>query len=166
MKSKWLSVGKIIICITVFLNLAFIFVQAALPPSVTGSEIDAVGGALGNVVSEKSDFGAFLQRNVSNIAHFCEYGALGFQIAVAIFLWLPKKLTCALVSLLVPLVLGFFDETVQIFSGRHSSVADIWIDVFGYAVFSALTLAVLLGVSAFRKKQKQRMDKNGKNIRG
>ena len=87
MKTTRLSAGKTVILVTLILNFAFVFLHAAFPPSVSGAEIDAVGGALNGMFSENSPFGAFLQRNISNIAHFCEYGALGVQVGIAVFLW-------------------------------------------------------------------------------
>ena len=148
-----LTRGKIILSITFFLNLAFIFVHASFPPSVSGAEIDAVGGALGGVFSPTSGFGAFLQRNVGNIAHFCEYGLLGGQIAIAVFLWSCKKVKTAAMSLGLAGAIAFLDETVQIFSGRHSSIVDMWIDVMGFSFALMLVLLLLFSVDAIKKKR-------------
>ena len=143
MRKLHLTRGKIIRALTLFLNLAFIFVHASFSPAVSGAEIDAVGSVLGGVFSTKDGFGAFLQRNVSNIAHFCEYGLLGTQVAIGVFLWFKQKIKTASLSVGFALVIAFLDETVQIFSGRHSSVEDMWIDVFGFSFALTVVLSVL-----------------------
>ncbi len=149
-----LTKGKIALLTTLSLTLAFIFVQSCLPPSVSGSEIDAVGDIVGGVFSENSSFGAFLQRNISNIAHFCEYGALAVQITLAIFLWHNKKIRLTLLSLLLAVAIGFLDESVQLLSGRHASIADIWIDLLGYSVFCFFTSLACAAVSKKKRTAK------------
>ena len=144
-----LTRGKTILLITLLLNLAFIFVHASFPPSVSGAEIDAVGG----IISPNGGFGAFLQRNVGNIAHFCEYGLLGFQIAIGIFLWSAQKVKTAAVSVCLAAAVAFFDETVQIFSGRHSSILDMWIDVFGFSFVLTVLLSALVAIKVVKKKR-------------
>ena len=148
-----LTRGKTILLITLLLNLAFIFVHASFPPSVSGAEIDAVGGVIGGIISPNGGFGAFLQRNVGNIAHFCEYGLLGFQIAIGIFLWSGQKVKTAAVSVCLAAAVAFFDETVQIFSGRHSSILDMWIDVFGFSFVLTVLLSALVAIKVVKKKR-------------
>lgn len=158
--------GQAVLLTTLFLTLAFIFIQSSLPPSASGSEIDAVGGAMGNIFSADSAFGAFLQRNVSNIAHFCEYGVLGAQISIGIFMWFNERLRWSAVSLFAAVSVSFLDESVQILSGRHASVVDMWIDVLGYSVF--YMLAALIFAIIRRKKSKATTalgESNGKNNR-
>ena len=161
-----LTKGKIALLITLSLTLAFIFVQSSLPPSVSGSEIDAVGSVVGGIFSNDSSFGAFLQRNISNIAHFCEYGALGVQITLGIFLWYNKKIRLTLLSVPLAISVGFIDESIQLLSGRHASIADIWIDVFGYSVFCFLTALVFTAITKGKRTGKAVFeDSNGKNNR-
>ena len=143
MTEKRLSRGKIILLVTIVLNLAFIFVQSSLPPSASGAQIEAVGNTVGGIFSKDGRFGAFLQNNVSNIAHFIEYGALGAQISIAVFLWFGQKIKSSILSVTFSLAVAFLDESVQILSGRHASILDMWIDIFGFAVFYLLTLMIL-----------------------
>ena len=149
---KALSRGKIALIITLSLTLGFIFVQSSFPPSVSGAQIDAVGNTVGGIFSSDGAFGAFLQNNISNIAHFLEYGALGLQISVAVFLWFDKKLKFSLLSIASALGIAFLDESVQILSGRHASVADMWIDLLGFSVFYILTFSILI---VFNKRKRQ-----------
>lgn len=69
------------------------------------------------------------------VAHFVEYFLLGTAL----------RLSGARPSLLRTLngglLVAFMDETLQIFSGRGSSVADIWLDLSGVLVGALLTLA-------------------------
>jgi drug/metabolite transporter (DMT)-like permease len=108
MKTTRLSAGKTVILVTLILNFAFVFLHAAFPPSVSGAEIDAVGGALNGMFSENSPFGAFLQRNVSNIAHFCEYGLLGAQLALLASCFLKRKYLGSGIFSLSALALVFY----------------------------------------------------------
>ena len=149
---KALSRGKIALIITLSLNLGFILVQSSFPPSVSGAQIDAVGNTVGGIFSSDGAFGAFLQNNISNIAHFLEYGALGLQISVAVFLWFDKKLKFSLLSIASALGIAFLDESVQILSGRHASIADMWIDLLGFSVFYILTFSILI---VFNKRKRQ-----------
>ena len=149
---KALSRGKIALIITLSLTLGFILVQSSFPPSVSGAQIDAVGNTVGGIFSSDGAFGAFLQNNISNIAHFLEYGALGLQISVAVFLWFDKKLKFSLLSIASALGIAFLDESVQILSGRHASVADMWIDLLGFSVFYILTFSILI---VFNKRKRQ-----------
>jgi VanZ family protein len=152
MMRKALSRGKIAIIVTLSLTLGFIFVQSSFPPSVSGAQIDAVGNTVGGIFSSDGAFGAFLQNNISNIAHFLEYGALGLQISVAVFLWFDNKLKFSLLSIASALGIAFLDESVQILSGRHASVADMWIDLLGFSVFYILTFSILI---VFNKRKRQ-----------
>ena len=156
MRKLNLSSGKMILLITLLLNFAFIFVHASFPPSVSGAEIDAVGGAVSEILPESTSFGAFLQRNISNIAHFCEYGALGVQIMIAVMLWAEKKVRVAAISPLFALAVAFLDESVQILSGRHSSILDIWMDIIGFTVCMLLTLGIFCVTRIIKNKSKQR----------
>lgn len=152
MMRKVLSRGKIAIIVTISLTIAFIFVQSSFPPSVSGAQIDAVGNTVGGIFSSNGAFGAFLQKNISNIAHFLEYGALGLQISIAVLLWFDRKLRFSLLSLASALGVAFLDESVQILSGRHASVADMWIDLLGFSVFYLLTFLIFF---VFNKRKRQ-----------
>lgn len=141
---------QLILLILIVLTVAFIFVQSALPTSVSNKESEAVSDAVGDVVSgvgsssdeKKTDFIGFIKKNVRKMAHFAEYAILGAEFFILVVLAYGKKgkLRCRLpfgikaliLSMLPAIVVSFFDESVQILSKRGYSVIDMWIDIFGY----------------------------------
>ena len=145
--------GRIILLAALALNLAFIFVHASLPPSLSGAEIDAVGGAVGSVLSEESSIGKFFLSNISNIAHFCEYGTLGVLCAIYLIHQPRGRGRLSVGTVAASALVGLLDETVQIFSGRHSSVADIWVDVLGFAACLSLLFGIASAVRAIKKRR-------------
>ena len=93
------------------------------------------------------------------LAHFLEHGVLGllvFLFLCAMDKELYKYIKYEKNSLLpfelkfIPYTLSFgmfialLDETVQIFSKRGTSVKDIWIDLFGYVTFTAISYIIAL----------------------
>lgn len=73
-----------------------------------------------------------IRKIIRKTAHVLEYLTLG---VICLLLcrydegWLEKVKRLLLVAAFVPLV----DETIQIFSERTSSIADIWMDIGGFA---------------------------------
>ena len=140
---KYLQITLIILIIATVL---FIFINSMLPPNASTEQSDAVAEIIGTIIPKDTDFGSFVQQYIRKIAHFTEYGLLGIEIAIYVVLFVNKRLKCALLNiLLTPLVVGFVDETIQIFSDRGPSVSDVWIDVGGFVFFS-LVAYLILGV--------------------
>ena len=148
---------QLIVLILIVLTVAFIFIQSALPISVSNKESEAVGDAVGGAISgvgspseeKKADLLDFIKKNVRKMAHFAEYALLGAEFFVlALFsygkkgklrLKLPFGIKTLLISSLPAIVVSFFDESIQILSKRGYSVIDMWIDTFGYmSAFTAL----------------------------
>jgi VanZ family protein len=153
---------QVIVLILIILTVAFIFIQSALPISVSNKESEAFGDAVGGAISgvgtpseeKKTDLLDFIKKNVRKMAHFAEYAILGAEIFVLVLFAYGKKgkprfrlpfgLKALLSSLLPALIVSFFDESVQILSKRGYSVTDMWIDIFGY-----LTSFVILYIVFF-----------------
>lgn len=72
------------------------------------------------------------------IAHICEYALLGFELFALMLVNRGMSLSTVIYSLSAGLAAADIDETVQIFTGRTSSLIDVWIDIGG----------VILGVIA------------------
>ena len=151
---------QLTLMILIVLTVAFIFIQSALPTSVSNKESEAVSDAVGDVVSgvgsssdeKKTDFIGFIKKNVRKMAHFAEYAVLGAEFFVLVLFAYGKKdkprlkfpfgIKVLLLSMLPALVVSFIDESVQILSKRGYSVLDMWIDIFGYlAAFVILYIA-------------------------
>ena len=128
----------VFISVSFALILCFIWGNSLLSPDFSARISQAVGELLARLFG-KGDGGTTLGGlPVRKVAHFVEFLALG---AVASLLlraivpsWKIRLSAEAFVGLLVPVI----DETLQIFSGRGSSVRDIWIDIFGYVFGCAL----------------------------
>ena len=150
---------KIILGVLCILVLLFILANSILPPETSGKISQAVGEVLAMILGEGNADQTVGGLPVRKVGHFVEFFALGVLAVLLI-----KVLTngaylrysiVAFAGLLIPVV----DETVQIFSGRGSSLRDVWIDVAGYSVGAALTCAAIF----FVKRLKIRDKNNNKN---
>ncbi len=138
------------------LILCFIWGNSLLSPDFSARISQAVGELLARLFG-KGDGGATLGGlPVRKVAHFVEFCALG---AVASLLlratvpsWLIRLSTEAFVGLLVPVI----DETLQIFSGRGSSLRDVWIDVSGYVFGCALIYLCVFLIEKIKNKSEKR----------
>ncbi|MBQ8302183.1 MAG: VanZ family protein [Clostridia bacterium] len=140
-----LSVGmralRLVILLGIILNIAFIFFQSSLSTEKATEESDAVKDAISEVVPPDSEIENFTNNNMDKIAHFVEYGMLGFLVSSYIVLFAKNALKTAAFSLLFAETVAVFDETIQIFSGRHPDLKDVWCDILGFVVISLLTYA-------------------------
>lgn len=75
---------------------------------------------------------------VRKIAHVVEYTVLGVMLG---FLTRKRNPGFWLV-LLLGLATAFLDETIQIFTGRGSMIADIWIDLIGVTLGGLIVLPI------------------------
>ncbi len=132
---------KIILITLFFLNLLFIFANSILPPDVSGEESDAVSGLLAKIFPPDSEFGRFVIENVRKIAHFTEFFTLGVTVSLYTVKFTDRKYAF-LLSYAVGFAVAFFDETIQIFTGRGPMISDVWLDFFGFA--SSLSIVYLI----------------------
>ena len=137
MPKNRIELSRLLLRALIFATVVFIIVNSMFPPELSEEQSDAVGGFLSQIIPADTPLGAFIFDNLRKIAHFAEYGLLGAEIAVYVLIsddkLRPKQ---ALLSLTVGPVLGFVDETVQIFSGRGPAIVDVWIDIGGFVFFS------------------------------
>ena len=141
--------------IAVGLTLAMIFTLSLMPPSINSGNLEAAGDLIGTVVGEGSALGGFLRENISNLAHLFEYFVLGVEVGLLFLIIAPaRKYYSFLLS--AALAVPFADETLQIFSGRHASISDMWIDVVGITAgfFTAVLLDFLKKRYTNRKNRK------------
>lgn len=125
------NVIHLIILALLALNLAFIFIQSALPPERSAETSDKVGDIVEEVIPPETRPGSFIQRYLRKIAHFVEFAVLGLLSSVYVVFLGESPKRVALSITLAPSV-ALLDETVQIFSARGSSVKDVWIDTLGF----------------------------------
>ncbi len=138
MRTEPKSIIKIALLILIALNLAFIFVQSLIPPEESTKESGAVGEFIEEIIPPETKPGEFIQINLRKIAHFVEFAALGTEVALYWILFLRRRVALFL-SFPAALMVGFFDESLQLISERGASVKDVWIDFLGF-VFSSVII--------------------------
>lgn len=95
---------------------------------------------------------------VRKLAHFTEFFILGAESAVLAFLILRRGRVGVLSCLLFGVLSALSDETIQLFTGRGPSVADVWLDFGGFVtaffiVFLPYAIfRITKFVKAFKKK--------------
>lgn len=153
---KW---GRIALIIAIIATIIFVFYNSCLSKEESSQQSNAVGEIIGVILPDDTDFKVFLLDNIRKIAHFTEYGLLGIEIAIYILIYERKRWKMFTpLSLLVPFLVGFMDESIQSLSERGPSITDVWIDIGGFVFFSSIAYFVvgltLLGID-FVKRQKQ-----------
>ena len=136
-KSSLLS-GKMLflrrlLAFLIIATVAFIFTQSMLPPERIEEESEAVVGAINGVISDDGVLADFAEENISEIAHFAEFSLLGFLVSLYVCLYSKRRMLCAFISMLFASATAYFDETIQIFSGRNYDVRDMQLDILGFS---------------------------------
>lgn len=136
------------------LTFLFIFGNSLQSRAVSGSMSSALASFLsGTFGLSIPEF--FLRK----AAHFSEYALLGIEFSLLLNLTRDKNgRTSAhghnfLDFPALGLLTAVFDETLQIFSGRGSMVADVWIDFAGFVTGFFVTAAVFLLLHNHKKRK-------------
>lgn len=115
----------------IFLMLAVIWGNSLMPPRVSLAVSDAVQWVLSQftpVGSPVEDAGSGIwSLLVRKAAHFIEFFVLGGLLTVRFYERRKKPWPALLGAALAALT----DETIQCFTGRTSSVLDVWLDLSG-----------------------------------
>ena len=93
-------------------------------------------------------------------AHVAEFTVIGIEISIILLMSDINKKRYYIVfinSVMSGMLIGLIDETIQIFSERGTQVSDVWFDVIGAGLGSALTCIAL---SLKKKKQGLAYEKN------
>ncbi|MBE6644343.1 MAG: VanZ family protein [Ruminococcaceae bacterium] len=144
MQTKNTMVIKAAFLILILATLGFIFSQSMLPPEKSEQQSNSVGEIVAEVIPPDTKPGEFVQINLRKLAHFFEFAVLGIELSVYAFVFKRRK-GFMLSTYIFAVFVALFDETIQIFSGRGSSIFDVWIDFFGFA--AAASLVYLIGFS-------------------
>lgn len=150
MRFGYKNIIKIALIILILATVAFIFARSLKSPEKSSAESDKVGDIVGEVIPPETKPGEFVQINLRKIAHFVEFAVLGIEVALYVSLFARKK-AFMLASYPFGLFVALLDETVQIYSGRGSSVSDVWLDFLGFLTFATLAYAITLLVAFLRK---------------
>lgn len=147
------------------LTLAFIFSNSLRAPEDSMEQSSAVGGFFAELFSPDKPLGKFLQDHIRKIAHFCEFGLLGVEIAVFVIFYLQNHRELAVLSLPAGMSVALIDETLQYFSGRGPAIIDVWIDLGGFVTGSLFgygsVMLILMIINRRRARKCITEDRNG-----
>ena len=135
--------GRIALIILMAMTIAFMFYSSSLSREESSQQSSTVSLIFDAILPDGTAFKEFVLENLRKIAHFTEYGILGTEVALYILIYERKRCKMfAPLSLLVPVLVGFLDESIQVLSERGPSITDVWIDIGGYFAFSILVYIV------------------------
>lgn len=150
---------NIILLVLIFSTVLFIFSRSMLSREASSEESRTVGGLIAVIFPRGTILGDFVQDNIRKIAHFAEFFVLGIELSVYAYLCMKRK-PYVLFAYLFAFMVAFFDETIQIFSGRGPSILDVWIDFLG--AFFAFTLIYLIPTAIFIIRSKNNRTENNR----
>ena len=138
-------VGKkaIVFGIILALTLCFIWGNSMLSREMSGAISHFVADVFGG------------EQGASEEGHFLEFAFLAVIFQLFAREVLKDGVRCALASALVGVSVPLIDETIQIFSDRGYALTDVWIDISGYALGSAVVLSAFLIVRFAQKRGKR-----------
>lgn len=159
MKNKVIFYSRLLLAVLIICTLSFTFYQSLLPPAESTEVSDSVSDAIEPIIPSDTPAGSYVHTNLRKIAHFVEFAALGFEVALFVILFLPTwgasprtKLKFILHSYVIAPATALTDETLQIFTDRGPAIADVWIDTAGFVSLATLTYLVYLAVIFFRRR--------------
>ena len=127
-----------ILIILVVATLMFIWTQSAMDPEKSSEESGFVMRIVAPVLELFLGKGNVTEHFVRKLAHFTEYAILGAEIILLMFDIRGSGAKTVALSGNFSLTAAVVDETIQIFSGRGSSLKDVWLDfagaMFGIAI--------------------------------
>ncbi len=145
---------KIILLIICLCVIGFIWGNSLLSTELSSQLSQTVGELLAGILGKGNATETVGGLSVRKLAHFAEFFALGAAIMSLLMIsvkGLYKRYSAAtFLGLLVPVI----DETIQIFSGRGSSLRDVWIDVGGYVLGCSLMCVTFFMVEKLKKRGK------------
>ena len=159
MRATYMNALKKILVLLMLATVAFIFIQSSMSPEKSAEQSDKVGEIVEEIIPPDTTAGEFVKLNLRKIAHFVEFALLGLEISAYVCLFARRK-NVILASYPLALFIAFFDETIQIFSGRGSSVKDVWLDFLGFSTASAIVYIAVFSVLFVSKRMSE-----GKSVR-
>ena len=149
------KIAKMILLALIVATLLFIFIQSMLPPEKSSAESDAVGDVIEEIIPPDTETGAFIQLNLRKIAHFVEFALLGVLVSLYVSFFMNRPAFIAF-SYPAALITAFFDESIQMFSGRGPAIFDVWIDFLGFFIFASIVYSIFFTVSFIVKRRKNK----------
>ena len=151
MTDKGRKTLKIVLLSIIGLTVASFFVHSLMPRELSVAESDGVASILSSLIYADTPLGAFIINNLRKIAHFSEYGVLGIELAIYVEMLAPCRKRGVIASFLFAHATAFIDESLQIISGRGPSIADVWLDMSGFAALFAASLLIAFLIRKIKK---------------
>lgn len=130
--------AKIALVVLLVLTVAFIWVHSAMDPETSANESGWVKKIMEPFLEIFVGKGNVTEHLVRKLAHFSEFALLGAELLLYVSLCrCSRSFSNAAYSCNFALITAVIDETIQIFSGRGSSLKDVWLDFAG-AFFGTL----------------------------
>ena len=125
------------------LTVAFILSRSMRGKVASDGESQWVTDLLREIFHSDSSSHAFVRK----LAHLTEFFSLGTELSGLLWLERRRSVQSYLNIWFAGELCALLDETVQIFSGRGPSVADVWLDTAGATcgIFLLLGIRVLCG---------------------
>ena len=138
---------KYVFYVCIISTIAFIWSQSCLSMEASGNESDAVREMMEKLFGTETAFAQFVSTYIRKIAHFTEFALLGFEMTLFTYVCTKSKINDLFRCLVFGVAVAVTDETIQIFTGRGSSIFDVMIDTSGY-IFAFLFASLLYFVIA------------------
>lgn len=151
-KIKKMPRAEVALIVVMTITVLSFFVQSALPPETSSAESDAVSDAIEPIIPSDTPVGEIVHPNIRKIGHFSEFGLLGLEAAIFVFLYTKKRIRATAVAFISAQLIALLDETVQIFSGRGPEITDVWIDIFGFSTLFMITVGAAFLVRNVKNK--------------
>ena len=132
---------RVRLCIALIaVNLTFIWGNSLLPGEISQALSNWVGALFGGGQALPHTGTGLLRK----IAHFTEFGCLGFLLAGLARLKGERGFHLAAPALLGGLLAACIDESIQLLTpDRGPSLVDVWIDTFGVAAGVASLFVII-----------------------
>lgn len=149
--------ARVVIAILFVAILCFVWGNSLLPPELSAEISTAVGNFFAKIFG--SGDGATITGGLSvrKTAHFVEFCALGAVTSLLLRTFVSSWRLRLNIEIIVGILIPVIDETIQIFSGRGSSVRDVWIDMGGYAFGCAMVYFILFIKKKIKSKGEKRL---------
>ena len=135
---------RVALWVLVGLTAAFILSRSMRGKVASDGESQWVTDLLREIFHSDSISHAFVRK----LAHFTEFFILGAELSGLLWLERRRSVQSYLNILFAGELCALLDETVQIFSGRGPSVADVWLDTAG----ATCGIFLLLGIRVLCRK--------------
>jgi len=119
--------------------LCFIWGNSALSSSISNHISDTITISFGGEITHSDEQEAaattiLTSSHIRKLAHITEFAGLGAVLTLLSVRRQKKPVHSLPGILLLGMLIALSDETIQLFTGRTSTIKDIWIDLLGFSI--------------------------------